>query len=123
VTRARQRSLAGAAAAVLLAAAAPDAGAAEGVRTVASRPGVTQAFLLVRPAGRPSAAVVLFTGGNGVLGLASGRLGSAGNFLVRNRGRFAEHGLLVALIDTPSDRPAGLDGFRSSAAHADACAR
>jgi pimeloyl-ACP methyl ester carboxylesterase len=38
---------------------------------------------------------------------------------VRNRGRFAGHGLLVAVIDTPSDRPDGLDGFRATAAHAD----
>jgi pimeloyl-ACP methyl ester carboxylesterase len=55
-----------------------------------------------------------------VIGLGrGGRLGLAGNFLVRNRGRFAGHGLLVAVIDTPSDRPDGLDGFRTSAAHAD----
>jgi hypothetical protein len=35
------------------------------VRTIPTRPGVTQSFLLVRPAGRPVASVVLFAGGNG----------------------------------------------------------
>jgi pimeloyl-ACP methyl ester carboxylesterase len=65
------------------------------------------------------ASVVLFAGGHGALGLGSGRLGLGGNFLVRNRRRFAGHGLLVAVIDTPSDRPRGLDGFRTTAAHAE----
>jgi hypothetical protein len=104
-------------------AAAPLAGAAVDVRTIPTRPGVTQSFLLVRPSGSPAASVVLFAGGHGVLGLGGRRLGLAGNFLVRNRARFAGHGLLVAVIDTPSDRPAGLDGFRASAAHAEDVAR
>jgi hypothetical protein len=89
------------------------------VRTIPTRPGVTQSFLLVRPAARPVATVVLFAGGNGALNLRGDRLGLAGNFLVRNRARFAGHGLLVAVVDTPSDRPDGLDGFRTTAAHAD----
>jgi pimeloyl-ACP methyl ester carboxylesterase len=93
--------------------------AADDLRTIPSRPGVTQSFLLVRTAERPTAAVVLFAGGNGALHLGTGRLGLGGNFLVRNRARFAEHGLLVAVVDAPSDRPDGLDGFRTTAAHAD----
>jgi pimeloyl-ACP methyl ester carboxylesterase len=92
--------------------------AAENIRTIPARPGVTQSFLLVRPPDRPVAAALFFAGGNGALGLGSGRLGLAGNFLVRTRARFAEHGLLVAVVDAPSDRPAGLDGFRATAAHA-----
>jgi pimeloyl-ACP methyl ester carboxylesterase len=107
------------AAGALLALVAGIAGAADDVRTIPSRPGATQSFILVRPAERPVAALVLFAGGNGALGLGSGRLTLGGNFLVRNRGRFAEHGLLVAVVDTPSDHPDGLDGFRASAAHAD----
>jgi predicted alpha/beta-hydrolase family hydrolase len=95
------------------------AAAPEDVRTVPSRPGVTQGFLLVRPPSAPAGSVVLFAGGHGLLSLGGGRLGLAGNFLVRNRARFASHGLLVAVIDAPSDRPAGLDGFRTSAAHAE----
>jgi pimeloyl-ACP methyl ester carboxylesterase len=108
-----------AAAGAALLAAAASAGAADEPRTVPSRPGVTQSFLLVRPPGPPAASVVLFAGGHGRLGLGGGRLELAGNFLVRNRRRFAAHGLLVAVLDTPSDRPAGLDGFRTSAAHAE----
>ena len=73
----------------------------------------------MRPPVTPLASVVLFAGGNGLLNLGAGRPGLGGNFLVRNRGRFAGHGLLVAVIDTPSDRPAGLDGFRTSVAHAE----
>jgi pimeloyl-ACP methyl ester carboxylesterase len=114
----RRRRLACTAGAVWLAAVAV-AGAAEEVRTIPTRPGVTQSFLLVRPSDPPVATVVLFAGGHGALGLGAGRLGLAGNFLVRNRARFAGQGLLVAVLDTPSDRPDGLDGFRTSAAHAD----
>jgi pimeloyl-ACP methyl ester carboxylesterase len=87
---------------------------------VATRPGVTQSFVLVRPDGEPVASVILFTGGGGNLRLAQ-RAGaiSTTNFLVRNRERFAGHGLLVAVIDAPSDRETeGLTLFRSTAAHA-----
>jgi pimeloyl-ACP methyl ester carboxylesterase len=100
---------------VLLASAA---GGAEEIRTVPARPGVIQSYILVRPASRPVATVVLFAGGNGLLSLGSGRLTLGGNFLVRNRIRFSRHGLLVAVLDSPSDRPNGLDGLRTTAAHA-----
>jgi pimeloyl-ACP methyl ester carboxylesterase len=111
------RAAAGLAVALLAAGGAGAAG--EELRTIGSRPGVTQSFLLVRPPARPVAAAVLFAGGNGALNLGSGRLGLAFNFLVRNRGRFAQHGLLVAVVDSPSDHPAGLDGFRTTEAHAE----
>ena len=103
----------------LLTAGAGAGRAADDLRTIPSGRGVTQSFLLVRPAEPPTAAVVLFAGGNGALKLGTGRLGLGGNFLVRNRGRFAEHGLLVTVVDAPSDRPDGLDGFRTTAPHAD----
>lgn len=115
----RRLALAALVTGALLVAGAPVGRAAADLRTIPSRPGVTQSFLLVRPAERPTAAVVLFAGGNGALKLGTGRLGLGGNFLVRNRARFAEHGLLVAVVDAPSDRPDGLDGFRTTAAHAD----
>ena len=118
MTGRRRRPLAAAAVVVLLAAGFAGA-TAEEVRTVSSRPGVSQSFVLVRPAGPPVASVMLFAGGSGVLGLGSGRRGLGANFLVRARGRFAGQGLLVAVVDTPSDRPGGLDGFRTSAAHAE----
>jgi hypothetical protein len=107
--------------ALVLAAALLGAGSgalADEVRTIPSRPGVTQSFLLVRPAAAPRAVVVLFAGGHGVVNVRARRLGLAGNFLVRNRARFAGHGLLVAVFDTPSDRADGRDGFRTTAAHA-----
>jgi pimeloyl-ACP methyl ester carboxylesterase len=93
---------------------------AEEIRTIPSRPGVTEAFVLVRPPAAPVASVVLFTGGAGRLGLERGRLGpGAKNFLVRNRARFAERGLLVAVVDSPSDRGAdALLRFRTTAEHA-----
>src|SRR5262249_32747511 len=34
-------------------------------------------------------------------------------------GRFAGQGMLVAVVDSPSDHPSGLDGFRTTAAHAE----
>ena len=114
-----RRALAIVAAGVLILVGPWPAPAADDTRTIPTRPGVTEAFLLVRPSGAPVATVVLFAGGNGLLALGSGKLGLAGNFLVRNRGRFASQGMLVAVIDSPSDHPGGLDGFRTSAAHAD----
>jgi hypothetical protein len=92
--------------------------AADELETRSTRPGVTDSFLLVRPAGEPRASVILFAGGNGALHLTSGSLALGGNFLVRNRARFASHGLLVAVIDAPSDHANGLDRFRASAEHA-----
>jgi len=105
--------------ALLLGAARP-APAADDLRKIPTPRGVTESFLLLRPSTPPAAAVILFAGGNGALNLHTGRLaGLGGNFLVRNRGRFAGHGFVVAVVDSPSDRPGGLDGFRTSAAHAE----
>jgi hypothetical protein len=85
--------------------------------------GVTQAFILIKP-DHPVAAVILFAGGGGVLGLktASSR---AANFLVRSRDKFAAHNFIVAVVDAPSDYQQ--DGmpvmFRVSNAHAATSAR
>ena len=87
--------------------------------------GVTQRFLLIQPE-NPKAAVVLFAGGKGALGLYSDVSGKpemkwgAKNFLVRTRRDFARHGLMVVTVDAPSDHSAeqGMyGGFRSSGAH------
>lgn len=90
-----------------------------------TRPGVEQRFLLIEPASTPVASVILFAGGKGALGLEStgGRIAMAwgkNNFLVRSRERFAAQGLIVAVVDAPSDRQSQqgmLNGFRNSAAH------
>jgi pimeloyl-ACP methyl ester carboxylesterase len=106
---------------VLLLAAATRAGAAdEEVRTIPTRKGVTQSFLLVQPPSRPTASLILFSGGDGHLALsAPNKIGeSRSNFLVRTRGRFARAGFLVAVVDTPSDRVDDWN-FRTSKEHAE----
>ncbi len=90
------------------------------LRTITTRPGVTQSFLLIRPANKPTKSVILFAGAHGRLALSPQGIGwGEGNFLVRNRERFAQKGFLVAVNDAPSDRPQGLWNFRTSAAHAE----
>lgn len=94
------------------------AGADEEVRTVPARPGVTESFLLVRPPAAPTASVILLAGGDGVLALTpTGPTRLQGNFLVRTRRRFAAEGLLVAVLDAPSDR-SSLWNFRTTKNHA-----
>ncbi|MSO93965.1 MAG: alpha/beta hydrolase [Rhodospirillales bacterium] len=92
----------------------------ETVVTVDTRPGVTQSFALVKPA-NPVAAAILFPGGGGNLDLANLPKENRGNFLVRTRQRFAKLGIMVAVVDAPSDH-AGSEGmplgFRTSAEHA-----
>jgi len=87
---------------------------------VPSRPGVTQRMLVLTPP-NPKAAVILFTGGDGGLQLPpdGGLKRGGGNFLVRSRQLFAEQGLVVAVIDAPSDRqsPPFLSGFRQTPDH------
>src|SRR5262249_55139885 len=111
-----KRALGAAVAVVLLGAAGARA---EDIKTIPARPGVTQSFLLLRRVEKPVATLILFAGGNGALNLSSGQLaGLGGNFLVRNRGRFAEYGFMVAVPDAPSDHTSGLTRFRSTAEHA-----
>lgn len=83
--------------------------------------GVKQAFILIKPE-KPVASVILFAGGHGALGLksASDMKWGTGNFLVRSRDKFAEHNLMVAVIDAPSDQKGGMNAiFRMSRLHAD----
>ena len=82
--------------------------------------GAKQAFILIKP-DKPVASVILFAGGHGALGLksASDMKWGKGNFLVRSRGKFASHNLMVAVIDAPSDQQGGMNGiFRMGGAHA-----
>jgi dienelactone hydrolase len=97
---------------------------AETLVSVSGRSCVEQKFLLAT-AEKPAAAVILFAGGHGALGLGGsadnptiGR--GASNFLVRTRKEFVRAGLTVALVDAPSDRQGSrgmLGGFRASAEH------
>jgi hypothetical protein len=88
------------------------------VVTVTGRKGATQQFLAVTPP-NAEASVILFAGDTGHLGLdetgSFHRLN--GNFLIKNRRYFVEQGMMIAVVDTPSDR-SSLDHFRTSRAHA-----
>jgi pimeloyl-ACP methyl ester carboxylesterase len=87
--------------------------------------GVQQAFILIKP-DHPVASVILFAGGDGALGLTRApppKVGAEdfvnGNFLVRSREKFAGHGFMVAVVDTPSDHQEGMSpSFRISKVHA-----
>jgi pimeloyl-ACP methyl ester carboxylesterase len=85
-----------------------------------SRPGLTQRMIVLTPPDA-KAAVVILAGGHGGLQIApDGTLKwGNGNFLVRTRQQFAEQGLLVAVIDAPSDRqsPPFLNSFRQTSEH------
>jgi pimeloyl-ACP methyl ester carboxylesterase len=90
----------------------------ETIRTIPTRPGVNESFVVIHPSGPPVASLILFTGGRGALALERGVPRNT-NFLVRSRQRLAERGFLVAVPDVPSDRTSeALVGFRTSAEHA-----
>jgi pimeloyl-ACP methyl ester carboxylesterase len=88
---------------------------------IPTRPGVTLRVALLAPPGA-KAAVALLAGGNGGLEITpDGAIRSLkGNFLVRSRDRFADAGLIVAVLDAPSDHqsPPFLMGFRQTPEHA-----
>src|SRR5579883_1322344 len=100
--------IAGLLGALALASVAP-ARAGEDLIQLPTRPGVTQPFWLMTPPGQPVASVILFTGGNGILGSAHRPVLRGRNFLIRSRDKFAAAGFLVASVDAPSDHPEGLD--------------
>jgi len=84
--------------------------------------GAKQAFILLKPDSPPFAAAVLFAGGGGALKLKSATaMGwGAGNFLVRTRDKFVNQGLMVAVVDAPSDQQNGMNAiFRMSKGHVD----
>jgi len=92
----------------------------ERVVDIPTRTNVTQRLLFSSPS-NAKAAVILIAGGHGGLQiLPSGKLKwGANNFVVRNRGLFAQRGLMVATIDAPSDRQSNpyLGGFRQRPEH------
>lgn len=92
----------------------------ERVVDIPTRPGVTQRFVLLTPED-PVAAVILFAGGHGGLQITSNGNFKWGenNFVVRSREHFAKNGLMVSIIDAPSDRqkPPYLGGFRQTSEH------
>jgi pimeloyl-ACP methyl ester carboxylesterase len=109
-------------AAALLVVGGPASAQVASLESVQSARGVKQAFILIKPE-KPVAAVILFAGGHGHLGLksASSMAWGAQNFLVRTRDKFAAQGLMVAVVDAPSDHKSarGMNAvFRMSKGHA-----
>lgn len=88
---------------------------------IPTRSGITQRFLILMPSTTARAAVILFVGGHGGLQItSSGDIGwGKNNFLVRTRERFADKGMMVVVIDAPSDRQNApyLDDFRQTPEH------
>jgi pimeloyl-ACP methyl ester carboxylesterase len=106
--------------AAMAALALPSWSSAQEIVSVPTRPGVTVRVALVAPAGAPSATLLMFPGGlgNNHFRESDGKVVLGGNFLVRTARHFADRGLLVAVIDTPSDQPRGMDdAFRMGKAH------
>lgn len=99
--------------------------ASEEVVEIESRPGVTQKFIFIKPE-QPKAAVVLIPGAWGKLdlgtffGATTINTDYAPSFVVESRKEFAKNGLMVAVIDSPSDRKkAGMGwGWRVYGSHA-----
>jgi pimeloyl-ACP methyl ester carboxylesterase len=97
---------------------------AQTVQTVVdipTRPGVTQRMIVLTPPD-PKAAVVLMAGGHGGLQISPNGTMKWGNpnFLVRTRQLWADQGLVVAVIDAPSDHQSlpFLQYFRQKPEHA-----
>ena len=86
---------------------------------VKTKRGVSQPFLLTVP-DNPKAGVILFVGGDGLLKLSTrGEIRSnKDNFLSRTHKKFSEQGLMVALVDVPSDLEKLNGLFRISTNHA-----
>lgn len=82
---------------------------------------VTLRLLLLKPPSPPVASVILFTGGDGRVGIGdAGEVRIGGNFLIRTRDLWVREGLLTAVVDAPSDHQGsqGLGAFRLYEAHA-----
>lgn len=87
---------------------------------VPTRSSVSERLLVLAPEA-PKAVVVLFAGGHGGIQLSSeGKFGwGEGNFLIRTRELFTQAGLMVVIVDAPSDRQSEpfLNGFRQTEEH------
>jgi pimeloyl-ACP methyl ester carboxylesterase len=104
----------------LLAAGPSYAAAADQLVSLTKPGGAALRYILTTDPGRapaPETGVILFTGGEGRVGLAKGIPQPGANFLLRSRALFAQDGLAVAVYD-PSDEIGTLsDAARMSAVH------
>jgi len=96
---------------------------AQEIVTLATRPGVTQAYFLTSTPKNLQAVAVLFLGSGGLLQLRTEKgqpKFNQGNFLVRSRAEFVKRGVVAAIIDAPSDQQGGWgmgDEFRLGDVH------
>jgi predicted alpha/beta-hydrolase family hydrolase len=96
---------------------------AQEIVTLSSRPQVTQSYFLARVPPNSQAVAVLFPGSGGLFKLRfeNSQIKFGGeNFLVRSRVEFVSRGVIVAIVDAPSDQQRGwgmTDEFRFSEQH------
>ena len=89
---------------------------------IKTRPGVRQKFVLIKPL-HPVASVIFFRGGTGLFKFKnrSGKIkiGQGKKLFEMLKNDFATQGVVVAVIDAPSDKPKGINpSFRMSKEHA-----
>lgn len=94
----------------------PAYAAQQGFYGLPGREGVQQPIWLIEPE-HATHIVVLFNGGGGNLQINEQGIVRQGNFLIRTCKLFAEKGMVVAVMDKPTDR-ADLFLFRKTAEHA-----
>jgi hypothetical protein len=96
---------------------------AQEIITLATRPGVTQAFFLTSRPKDLQAVAVLFPGSGGSIQLRAedGKPRfNQGNFLVRSRAEFVKRSVIAAIVDAPSDQQRNwgmTDQFRRGELH------
>jgi hypothetical protein len=88
---------------------------------IKTRPGVKQKFVLIKPA-HPVASVIFLKGGKGLFKFknSSGKIsiGKGKKLFEMLKNDFATQGVIVAVIDAPSDKPKGINpSFRMSKKH------
>lgn len=88
----------------------------EGFHSLQTRDDVQLPLWLIEP-DKATHSVILIAGGKGKLNIDEDGIGNEGNFLVRTRQQFANQGMVVAVIDKPSDKKK-LFRFRKTKKHA-----
>lgn len=93
--------------------------ASEEIVKIDTRPGVTLNLLMVSPETQTDKVLIMFTGASSYnqFEVSDGVISKSKNFLVRTSLDFAKKGFLVVVIDSPSDRRAMYDDFRTSKDH------
>ena len=94
--------------------------AAQEIKSIPTRPGITVKILLNIPEAPAKAVLLMFPGGNGanMFHEKGGQVHLGKNFLVRTSPQSVQQGMAVAIVDAPSDQPNGMSvGFRNSPEH------